>query len=187
MDVLFTKTQQRLLALLFTGDAECSLSELVRRSGGGSGAIRRELERMLAAGLVRERRAGNQRRFSADFSSPFHAELRAIAETAQALPRPRSAMRPSAALIARRGDVLKILARHKLSNPRLFGSVARGVDTVTSDLDLLVEVPRQTSLLDLVKAQHALEDMLEVTVDLVTAEDLPQDYRAEVLAQALPL
>ncbi|OGA01248.1 MAG: hypothetical protein A3I00_10015 [Betaproteobacteria bacterium RIFCSPLOWO2_02_FULL_64_12] len=89
--------------------------------------------------------------------------------------------------MARRRDVLKILAQHKLSNPRLFGSVARGIDTETSDLDLLVDAPLRTSLLDLVKAEHALEDVLGVTVDLVTAEDLPQDYRAQVLAQAVPL
>ncbi len=187
LDALFTKTQQRLLGLLFAGDAEHSLSELVRRSGGGSGAIRREVERMLAARLVRERRVGNQRRFSSDPVSPFYAELRSMAGKARALPRPPATVRPSAALIARRGEVLKILAEHRLTKPRIFGSVALGTDTEASDLDLLVNAPRRASLLDLVRAKNALDDVLGVTVDLVTAEDLPQGYRAEVLALAVPL
>lgn len=189
VDAILTKTQQRVLALLFVGEAECALSELVRRSGGGSGAIRREVERMAAAGLLRERRVGNQRRFSADRASPFYPELAALAAKSIAPPPGRSAKRsrPSAALIAGRGAVKKALARQGLTNPRVFGSVARGDDTEASDLDLLVDAPRGTSLLDLVKAKHAIEDTLRVPVDLVTLDDLPESYRAAVLAEAVPL
>jgi len=38
-----------------------------------------------------------------------------------------------------------------------------------------------------VKAKHALEDVLRVPVDLVTLDDLPESYRAAVLAEAAAL
>ena len=187
LDALFTRTQQRLFALLFATPGEHSLNALVRRSGGGSGAIRREVERLLGAGLARERRIGNQRLIAADESSPCYAALQALARTpAQPAPR-RNPARPSAALIARRGAVLKALARHGLSRPRVFGSVARGSDTGASDLDLLVDAGPRTSLLDLAKAQRALEEALGARVDLVTLEDLPEDWRRTALAEAVPL
>jgi predicted nucleotidyltransferase len=189
VDAILTKTQQRVLALLFTGDGERTLNELVRRSGGGSGAIRREVERMAAAGLLRERRVGNQRRFSADRASPLFQPLAALAvQAAEAAPsRPTRRPRPSAALIAGRVAAKRTLARHGLTNPRVFGSVARGEDTEASDLDLLVDAPRGISLLDLVKAKHAIENILRVPVDLVTLDDLPESYRAAALAEAVPL
>jgi len=188
IDVLLTRTQQRVLALLFAEEAERSLSELVRRSGGGSGAIRREVERMSAAGLLRERRAGNQRRFSADPASPFYPELKALAaKAADTGGAPRLRKRPSAALLAQRAAVRRALARHGLRNARVFGSVARGTDTEASDLDVLVEAPRGTSLLDMVKAQHAIEDLLGLPVHLLTAGDLPGSFRAAALAEAVPL
>ena len=189
IDALLTRTQQRVLGLLFVGEAERTLNELIRESGGGSGAIRREVERMVAAGLLRERRVGNQRRFSADPASAFYPELVALAakSTVPATERPASRKRPSAALLAGRSVVRKALARHGLTNPRVFGSVARGDDTEASDLDLLVDARPGTSLLDLVKAKHAVEDALRVPVDLVTLNDLPESFRAAVVAQAVPL
>jgi len=188
-DAILTRTQQRVLALLFTAEAERTLSELVRLSGGGSGAIRREVHRMTAAGLLRERRVGNQRRFSADRACPLFPALEALAAQVVAPAPSRSPMqpRPSAALVTRRAAVKRTLARHGLTNPRAFGSVARREDTEASDLDLLVDARRGISLLDLVKAKHALEDTLHVRVDLVTLDDLPESYRAAVLAEAVPL
>ena len=106
-------------------------------------------------------------------------------EPASAYPARRA--RPSAALNAHRTAVKRVLARHGLTNPRVFGSVARGEDTEASDLDLLVNARGGTSLLDLVKAKHAIEDMLRVPVDLVTLDDLPESHRSAVLAQAASL
>ena len=186
LDVLFTRTQQRVLALLFAQDEERSLGELVRRSGGGSGAIQRELGRMAAAGLLSERRVGKQRRFRAARASPYYAELKALATKPQEAS-PRAALRPSAALIAGRAAVLRTLARFGLSRPRIFGSVARGVDSESSDLDLLVDAGPRTSLLDLAGARNVLEDVLGVRVDLVTADDLPGRIREAALAEAVPL
>jgi predicted nucleotidyltransferase len=94
---------------------------------------------------------------------------------------------PAAALIAERAAIRRILSRHGLSNPRLFGSAARGEDTEASDLDLLVDASPRTSLLDLARARNRLADALGVAVGLVTPEDLPPRIRAVALAEAVPL
>lgn len=96
-------------------------------------------------------------------------------------------MRPSRMLDQGRNTILAVAARHGLSNPRVFGSVLHGVDGDASDLDLLVDAGPDTSLLDLVKAQHEIEDILGVRVDLVTPEVLPTGFRNRVLAEAAPL
>ena len=49
-----------------------------------------------------------------------------------------------------RDEIIRIAARHGARNVRLFGSVARGDDRPESDLDLLVEMDADRSLLDLV-------------------------------------
>jgi Predicted nucleotidyltransferases len=96
-------------------------------------------------------------------------------------------MRPSLAVQSRREAILGAIARHGLSNARVFGSVLHGKDGEGSDLDLLVDPAADTSLLDLVKAQHEIEDSLGVPVDLLTPDDLPDGFRARVLAEAIPL
>lgn len=48
-------------------------------------------------------------------------------------------MRPSEALAKHRDKVLEIIARYPVSNPRIFGSVARGEDVEGFDVDLLVD------------------------------------------------
>jgi predicted nucleotidyltransferase len=48
-------------------------------------------------------------------------------------------MRPSEALAKHREEVLEIISRYPVSNPRVFGSVARGEDVEGSDVDILVE------------------------------------------------
>lgn len=60
-DALFTKTQQRVLATLFgKPDQSFYLNEIVRLANIGKGTVKRELERMTAAGLLTIKRIGNQ-------------------------------------------------------------------------------------------------------------------------------
>lgn len=96
-------------------------------------------------------------------------------------------MKPSEVLQAHRAAVLDIARHNGASNVRLFGSVLRGEDTEDSDLDLLVDVPRGTTLLDMVRMQNAIEAALGVPVDVLTAGDLPRKFREQVLQEAQPL
>lgn len=97
------------------------------------------------------------------------------------------AMRPSQALLQHREAVRRAASRHRVSNPRVFGSVLRGQDVDSSDLDLLVDPLPGTTLFDLGGLQDELEELLGLRVDVVTPKDLPARFRAEVLAEARPL
>jgi predicted nucleotidyltransferase len=98
------------------------------------------------------------------------------------------ASRPSEALAEHREQVLAILATSStIRNPRIFGSVARGEDTLGSDLDILVDADRGTTLIDLARLQLELEELLGVPVDVLTPGDLKEKVRLDVLAEAKPL
>lgn len=78
-DALFTKTQQRVLRVLF-GQPERSVyaSELIREAGTGSGAAQRELAKLEESGLIVGRRIGHQKHYQANAASPLFSELRSI-------------------------------------------------------------------------------------------------------------
>lgn len=96
-------------------------------------------------------------------------------------------MKPSESLRKHREAVLAITASIGADNIRVFGSVLHGDDKQGSDVDLLVDVPRGTTLLDMVRVQKAIEEELGVPVDLLTAGDLSPRFRDKVLQEARPL
>ena len=96
-------------------------------------------------------------------------------------------IKPSLALAQKRAEVSALLARYRVTNPRVFGSVQRGCDHEESDLDLLLDAQPGTTLFDLGGLQDELETLLGVTVDLRTPKDLPARFRQQVLAEARPL
>jgi uncharacterized protein len=96
-------------------------------------------------------------------------------------------MLPSLALIQHRDSVLNAAARFRTTNVRLFGSALHGTDNANSDLDILVDPLPQTTLFDLGGLQIELEKMLGFMVDVLTPNDLPMKFRAQVLAEARPV
>lgn len=96
-------------------------------------------------------------------------------------------MKPSVALDAHRPEVRAIVLAHHATNPRVFGSSARGEDTPMSDLDLLIDPTPQTTLLDIGAIRHELLALLGVPVDVVTPNSLPSRFRESVIADAVPV
>lgn len=96
-------------------------------------------------------------------------------------------MRPSDALTAHRDELRDLVIRYGLSRPRVFGSVADGTDTEESDLDLLVEPAKSTGLLTLAGLKNDAEELLGVSVSVLTPNGLPPKFRGKVLERALPL
>jgi uncharacterized protein len=80
-------------------------------------------------------------------------------------------------LRARRREVVATAAAHGVTNLRVFGSVARGEDRPTSDVDLLADLPSGMSLFGLGRLQAELEAILGTRVDLVPAQDLKPRIR----------
>ena len=96
-------------------------------------------------------------------------------------------MKPSALLDQHREAIRDVVAMHRASNPRVFGSVLYGEDTETSDLDLLVDPTDGMSLFDVGAIRWKLRDLLGISVDVVSPRSLPDSFRDEVLATAVPI
>lgn len=87
----------------------------------------------------------------------------------------------------KRPQILQIAAQHGASNVRIFGSVARGEAGPESDVDMLVALADDRSLLDLVGLWQDLEDLLGRKVDVVTDRSLNVHIRERVLSEAVAL
>lgn len=124
-DALFTKAQQKLLALLFGHPSRSFyFNELVGLAEMGRGAISRELKKLTGAGLLVMTKQGNQNHFQANQSSPIMPELVSIVKktfgVAEVL---KSALEP---------------AMPKFQQAFVYGSVAKGSEQVDSDIDIML-------------------------------------------------
>nr|WP_260295290.1 nucleotidyltransferase domain-containing protein [Sedimenticola hydrogenitrophicus] len=124
-DALFTKTQQRVLGLLFGRPQQSFyLNELVRMAGVGKGSVMRELEKLRAAGLLTVTRIGNQNHYQANAENPIFAELKGIAQK-------------SFGLVDIVGSALRPLL-DEIELALIYGSMAKGAEHAGSDIDLLL-------------------------------------------------
>ena len=87
----------------------------------------------------------------------------------------------------KRDEILRIAAKYGASNVRVFGSVARGEAGLESDVDLLVILEPERSLLDHVALLQDLEDILSRKVDVVNEKALHYTVRERVLREATPI
>jgi predicted nucleotidyltransferase len=124
-DALFTKTQQRVLGVLFGNpDRSFYTQELIRAAGAGSGAAQREVTKLERSGLVVSHRVGHQKHFQANRSSPLFPELRGLVMKTVGLAEPlRAALKP-------------LLSSIRIAF--VYGSVAKEVDRAGSDIDLMI-------------------------------------------------
>jgi len=125
-DFLFTPSMQRVLAMAFADpDHSFTLNELLAHAGGGNGGGQRQIERLLASGVLQEGpRRARQRCIKVNTGFFLYPELRGIVLKSFGLAEPlRSALEPFAT---------------QIDEAFVFGSVAKGADTHTSDIDLIV-------------------------------------------------
>lgn len=103
------------------------------------------------------------------------------------LARLEAALAPSASsrLEDQRDQVVEILERYGMTDPRVFGSVAAGTDGPESDIDLLVDAGPDLDLLDLIDAATLLEALLGAKVDIITSRSLREGH--EIARTAVPL
>lgn len=124
-DVLFTPVQQRVLGLLFgQPERRFQSAELIRLAGAGTGAVHRLLTRLAATGLLRVETVGNQKFYRANDRAPVFAELVALVRKTVGLAGPlQAALAPLA---------------DRIRAAFVYGSVAKGSDHASSDIDLMV-------------------------------------------------
>ena len=83
--------------------------------------------------------------------------------------------------------IREIADRYGARNLRVFGSVARGEDTPDSDIDFLVDMDPDRSLMDLGGLLIELQVCLKREVDIVTEDGLRERVRESILEEAVPL
>lgn len=122
---LFSGVQQRVLGLLF-GQSERSFyaNEIEKLRKTGRGSLQRELARLTQSGLIAMTTIGRQKHYQANKASPVFQEIRSIVRKTFGL-----------------ADVLREAVTVHAARIRfafIFGSVAKGTDTASSDIDVLV-------------------------------------------------
>jgi predicted nucleotidyltransferase len=124
-DALFTKTQQRVLGLLYgTPDKSFYTSEIFRHANMGRGTVLRELEKLVAADLLTVTVTGNQRHYQANPVNPVYTEL-------------VSMVRKSFGLADVVRTALKTL-EPQITIAFIYGSIAKHTDAQGSDIDLML-------------------------------------------------
>lgn len=145
-DALFTKTQQRVLSLLYgKPDKSFYTNEIVRWADMGRGTIRRELERLVSAGLLLMTRVGNQHHYQANSNNPAYNELLGIVRKTFGI-----------------ADVIRtalVSVDNQIDMSFIYGSIAKGEDTASSDIDLLV-ISDSLEYIDLVTVLSGAEQLL---------------------------
>jgi predicted nucleotidyltransferase len=99
----------------------------------------------------------------------------------------KSTSRLGTLVLEHRDAVLAISRRHHAKNVRVFGSVVRGDDFLSSDVDFLVEFDEEAHPLDILALGCDLEEELGVRVDVCTLQGLRPFVRDEVVAEAVSL
>jgi len=122
---LFGRTRRAVLALLYARPDEAFyLRQAAREVQAGQGAVQRELQRLVQAGILSRDARGRQIHYQANRMCPIFPELhRLVVKTAGLADVLRTALMP---------------LRDKMATAFIYGSQAAGTATQASDVDLLV-------------------------------------------------
>lgn len=144
-DILFGQYRRRVLGLLLLHpEKSFHVREIARITGLPSGTIHRELARLAHVGLLYRQQVGNQVRYRANPNSVIFDELRSI-------------LRKTVGIADILREVLLPL-KERIQFAFVFGSVARGKEHATSDIDLMLV--GEISFLEAIHALHSTQDTL---------------------------
>lgn len=145
-DALFTKTQQKVLGLLFgKPDRSFYTNEIMRWAGMGRGTVSRELERLVGAGLLVVSKEGNQNHYQANKNSPVYSELVSIVKKTFGV-----------------ADQIKAVLKpldDSIDIAFIYGSISKGTESKSSDIDLMI-IGKELSYGDVVELLLPLEESL---------------------------
>ena len=164
-DALFTSTQQKVLGVLFgQPDRSFFVTQIMQLVKSGRGAVQRELERLRVGGLVNVNMVGTQKHYQANPKSPVFAELCGI-------------VRKTVGLVEPLQEAVESLSG-SVKFAAIFGSVAKGSETSSSDVDLLV-VSDDLTLEELYAALATAESALSRRVNPTLYSRCEFDRRRE--------
>ena len=175
-DALFTKSQQKVLGLLYARpDKSFYTNEIMRWASMGRGTISRELDKLVGAGLLTLSKTGNQNHYQANSSNPVYDELVGI-------------VRKTFGIADEIRTALTSLTTH-IDCAFVFGSVASGKESSDSDIDLMII--GDVSFTQVVSALYSTQEGLrrEINPKIYTKEEwshmvkIKDAFITEVLAK----
>ena len=192
-DALFSKTQQKVLGLLFGNPAQrFYTNEIIRRVAMGRGTVTRELDRLRAADIVSLIPEGKQKYYQANPDSPVFDTLTALVaklnQDAKLHANNDSLRIIVGGKAVPHGALQKIAKQFHIKKMSLFGSAARSDVRPDSDIDLLVEFEHnQTpSLSRLIALQDVLKKLFGGReVDIATPSIMNNPYRKQAIEKDL--
>ena len=164
--VLFGRSRRSILVLLYGhADQQFYLREIARRAGTGIGATQRELEQLTEAGLIHRVRQGRQPYYQANRKNAIFAELKSILAKTSGIP----------------DILLEGLAalQNQIKLAFVYGSIARGEETGSSDVDLMVV--GEVSFSDVVSALGKVEAKLGREINPAVYD--PREFREKLTAK----
>ena len=82
-----------------------------------------------------------------------------------------------------KNKIIPILKRYQVKRAAFFGSIVRDDYNKDSDIDILVELPENASLLELAGLKIELEEMLNRKVDVLTYNSLHHLLKERILSE----
>ena len=165
-NILFSGSRRSILALLYGhADEQFYLREIARRAGTGIGATQRELRQLSEAGLIQDVRRGRQVYYQANRKNPIFVELKSILAKTSGI---RDILR----------EALTSL-KDRITLAFVYGSVARGAEKASSDVDLMVV--GEISFSDVVSTLAKIETKLGREVNPTVYG--PREFREKLTAK----
>ncbi|VAW51802.1 hypothetical protein MNBD_GAMMA05-88 [hydrothermal vent metagenome] len=181
-DALFTKTQQKVLGLLFNQPKmSFYTTEIMQLVNMGRGTVSRELDRLVATGVLKVSKKGNQIHYQADLNCPIYSELKSIV---QKLSDFEDKYKRTSAQGISQTALKKLIKTYRINRLSLFGSAARGELSEDSDIDLLIEFEngQAPSLGEMIKLKDKFSRLFNGrNVDIATPTILNNPYRRKAI------
>lgn len=86
-----------------------------------------------------------------------------------------------------KNEILPILQKADVTKAALFGSYVRGDSTKESDIDILVDLPKHATLIDLVGIKQDIEEKLNKKVDVVEYDGIDPLLKNSILNNQYPI
>ena len=166
-EVLFPKTRRKVLALfLLNPHKRYYFRETIRLLGEAPGSLQRELKSLTMVGILSVESIGVQKFYQANPECPVLRELKSLVEKTFGV----------ADIV---GDVLRVHAASKIEAAWIYGSIANGQDTSSSDIDLMVI--GSLSFRELVSFLEPVQEQLQRQVNptLYSADEFRKRFRED--------